>query len=209
VELASQLVALGNLRFTGIMAWEGHVLGIAEGEARANAIRSAVVQVVETAAAIEAAGIPVSIVSCGGTGTLTTTPEISGVTEIQAGGGVFGDAFYRNLEIPVQPALSLQVTVTSRPTPTRVLIDAGRKTVDPSNVPPVPLGLGEGARIVLSAEHGNIALAAPCDEPRVGDHLSLLVGYSDQAVHLHEQIHAVRNGIVSAVWPTLARGKLS
>jgi D-serine deaminase-like pyridoxal phosphate-dependent protein len=209
VELARQLVSLGNLRFAGIMAWEGHVLGIPEGKARAEAIQTAISQVVETAAAIEAAGIPVSIVSCGGTGTLTTTPGINGDTEIQAGGGVFGDAFYRNLEIPVQPALSIMVTVTSRPTPTRVLIDAGRKTVDPSNVPPVPLGVGEGAMIALSAEHGNIALEAPCDAPRVGDHLSLLVGYSDQAVHLHEQMYAVRNGIVSAVWPTLARGKLN
>jgi D-serine deaminase-like pyridoxal phosphate-dependent protein len=89
------------------------------------------------------------------------------------------------------------------------MIDAGRKTVDPSNVPPIPVGIGEVASVALSAEHGNITLAAPSDSPRVGQQLSLLVGYSDQAVHLHEQIWAVREGEVRAVWPTLARGKLT
>ncbi len=45
--------------------------------------------------------------------------------------------------------------------------------------------------------------------PVVGDHLLLNIGYSDQAVHLHENIIAARDGKVVAVWPTLARGKLT
>ncbi len=208
VDLARQVAALGPLRFAGVMAWEGHVLSIVDAGQRAGAIRAAIQDVLDTAEAIRAAGIPVGIVSVGGTGTLTTAMDIAGVTELQAGGGIFGDAFYRGLEVPVEPALSIRAMVTSRPSPTRVIIDAGRKTVDPSNVPPV-VGLEGVTSIALSAEHGTIALAAPSEVPCVGDTVTLLVGYSDQAVHLHEQIHALRDGRVVAVWPTLARGKLT
>ena len=209
VDLAREVVALGNLRVAGIMAWEGHVLTILDAGERATAIRTALGQVLDTAEAIREAGIPVGIVSVGGTGTLTTAMEVEGVTELQAGGGIFGDAFYRTLDVPVEPALSIRTIVTSRPSPTRIIIDAGRKTVDPSNVPPIVTGLANVAAIALSAEHGTISLAEPADVPGIGDTLTLLVGYSDQAVHLHEQIHAIRDGRVVAVWPTLARGKLT
>lgn len=208
-DLAKAIVQLPNLRFAGLMSWEGHVLTIGDGEERAAAIREALAHLLDSAEAIRAEGIPVEIVSCGGTGTVLTAREVDGVTEIQAGGGIFGDTFYRGLDVPVQPALYVQVTVTSRPAPDRILIDAGRKTIDPSGQLPEVEGLAEVAGIALSAEHGNIRLAAPTDTPKVGDQLQLRVGYSDQAVHLHEQIYAIRDGRVVAIWPTLARGKLT
>ena len=209
VDLARELVKLPNLRFAGLMSWEGHVLSIADGASREAAVRTAITQLLETADAIRAAGIPVDIVSCGGTGTIVTARQMEGVTELQAGGGIFGDAFYRHLDVPVEPALFVKVTVTSRPTPDRILFDAGRKTIDPSNVPPEVVDLDHVAGISLSAEHGTIRLTAPNTTVQVGDTLTLRVGYSDQAVHLHEQIYAVRNGRVVAIWPTLARGKLT
>jgi len=209
VALAQAIAALPNLRFAGVMAWEGHVLSITHEDERSAAIAASVAQVTQTADAIRAAGVPVDIVSCGGTGTLATTPGLAGVTEIQAGGGVFGDIFYRKLGIPVQPALSIKVTVSSRPTPTSIIIDAGRKTVDPSNVPPAPVDIPNVASVGFSAEHGNIHLSEASASPKVGESIYLHVGYSDQAVHLHEQFHAVRQGVVTAVWPTLARGCLT
>ena len=209
VELAQELVKLPNLRFAGLMTWEGHVLTIEDGQERADAVRTAVGQLLETADAIRVAGIPVEIVSCGGTGTIVTTRQLPGVTEIQAGGGIFGDAFYRQLDVPVEPALFVKVIVTSRPTPTRILFDAGRKTIDPSNVVPEVVGVDHVEGVSLSAEHGNIRLSEPNDTVQVGDTLMLRIGYSDQAVHLHEQIFAVRDGKIVAIWPTLARGKLT
>lgn len=209
VALAKQLVTMPNLRFAGLMAWEGHVLGIQNDAERADAILAAISQVTATADAIRAEGIPVEIVSCGGTGTLTTSRSAAGVTELQAGGGIFGDAFYRSLGVPVKPALTIQVTVTSRPTPTTIIVDAGRKTVDPSNVAPEVADLEGVASTAWSAEHGIIRLTEPSDTPRVGDRLALRVGYSDQAVHLHEQFYVQRKGTIVAVWPTLARGKLT
>lgn len=208
VELAKQIAALGQIRFSGVMAWEGHTVGIADSELRARQIRESIDLLLMTAEEIRAVGLPVEIVSCGGTGTFLTVSEMPGVTEIQAGGGIFGDAFYRRLDVPVEPALSLQVTVTSRPSTTTIVVDAGRKTVDPSNHPPSVIGLDYVDSIGLSAEHGTIRLSRHSQTPRVGDHLHLAIGYSDQAVHLHEQLVATRNGQVEAIWPTEARGKL-
>lgn len=208
VELARQVVDLSHLRFAGVMSWEGHACAVPEADPRARTIRDAIGKLLDTAEQVRAAGIPVGIVSCGGTGTFLNVRDIPGVTEVQAGGGIFGDAFYRALDVPVEPALSLMVTVTSRPAPDRIIVDAGRKSVDPSNVPPQVPALEGVTGVALSAEHGTIRLAAPSETPRVGDRLRLHIGYSDQAVHLHEQLVAVRDGCVVAVWPTDTRGKL-
>src|SRR5699024_12062312 len=113
-----------------------------------------------------------------------------------------------NFDVPVQPALCLLVTVISRPTPTRVIIDAGRKTLDPSNLPPEVVGFDGIASMAFSAEHGVIELVEPNEDMCVGDRLKLNIGYSDQVVHLHEQMFVLRGDEINAVWPTLARGRL-
>jgi D-serine deaminase-like pyridoxal phosphate-dependent protein len=208
VDLVKQIAALKHVRLGGVMTWEGHTLSINEPERRQEAILSALAPVLQTVRAIRLAGIEVPIVSCGGTGTLQITAGIDGVTEVQAGGGIFGDRFYRDLGVPVHPALSLLVTVTSRPTPYRIIIDAGRKSVDPSNVVPEVIGLQDVNSLAFSAEHGTVELSAPNMTVKVGDRLRLNIGYSDQAVHLHEQLIVLNGGTIEAVWPTYARGRL-
>jgi D-serine deaminase-like pyridoxal phosphate-dependent protein len=99
-------------------------------------------------------------------------------------------------------------TVISRPTPNRIICDAGKKTMSSDASMPEPLGLGNirGAR--LSAEHATIELERPSETPRVGDRLEWVVGYSDTTVHLHEEIYATRKDHIEAVWPILGRGKI-
>ncbi len=208
VELAKAISELRHVRFGGVMTWEGHTLGVRDPAEREAAIRSSLAPVLETVEAIRAAGIEVPIVSCGGTGTFLTTAGIDGVTEVEAGGGIFGDRFYRGLGVPVRPALSLLVTVTSRPTPERIIFDAGRKTIDPSGTMPEVVDLHGVKSLGFSAEHGTIHLDGPNDGVKVGDRLRLNVGYSDQVIHLHEHLFVVDRGCVDAVWPTLARGRL-
>jgi D-serine deaminase-like pyridoxal phosphate-dependent protein len=208
VALAREIAAMSHVRFGGVMSWEGHTMSIADPAEREAAIRSSLGPVLETVAAMREAGIEVPIVSCGGTGTFLTTAGIEGVTEVQAGGGIFGDRVYRKLDVPVQPALSLVVTVTSRPAPDRIIFDAGRKSIDPSASVPEAVGLDGVVGMAFSAEHGTIRLDGPNDAVRVGDRMRLNVGYSDQVVHLHEHLYVVREGCIDAVWPTQARGRL-
>jgi D-serine deaminase-like pyridoxal phosphate-dependent protein len=208
IALAKAIAAMAHVRFGGVMTWEGHAMSVADPAERAAAIRASLGPVLETVEAIREAGIEVPIVSCGGTGTFMTTAGIDGVTEVQAGGGIFGDRVYRDLGVPVSPALSLVVTVTSRPAPDRIIFDAGRKSVDPSARAPEVVGLDGVAGLAFSAEHGTIRLEGPNDEVRVGDRLRLNIGYSDQVVHLHEHLYVVEGGCIDAVWPTQARGRL-
>lgn len=208
LELAKRISSLEHVRFGGVMTWEGHTLSISDESEREAAVRSALDPVLETVGSIRNAGIPVDIVSCGGTGTFLTTASIPGVTEVQAGGGIFGDKFYRDLNVPVKPALTLLATVVSRPTPDRIIFDAGRKSVDPSNVEPELIGVENVDSIGLSAEHGTATLSASNNDVKIGDRIRLNIGYSDQVVHLHENIYVLNDDRISAVWPTYARGRL-
>ena len=188
------------------MGWESHAVTIADPAEKARAVAAAIGLLTSSADACRAAGLPVDIVSCGGTGTFPYCAQQPGVTEIQAGGAIFSDMHYRthyHLDIPA--ALTLLATVTSRPTATRVIIDAGKKTMSSDAAVPMPLGVA-AKRVALSAEHGTIELAEPSDLPRIGDKLELIVGYSDTTVHLHEEIVAVRNGRIEAIWRVAGRG---
>jgi len=208
LRLVDLIGTMQGLQLAGVMTWEGHCMKVADPVEREAAIRSSVGKLVDMAEQIRARGLPVDIVSAGGTGTYLTTASIEGVTEVQAGGGIWGDQLYLNLGANVEPALSIMAQVVSRPRPDRILTDAGRKTVDPSNLPPIPQHIPPYKEQAFSAEHGKIVLAEPSDTPGVGDRIFYRVGYSDQCNHLHEYFYGVRGGIVEAIWPVLARGRL-
>lgn len=208
VELAKLIASMPHLRFAGVMAWEGHAMGIKDLAAREDEIRSACGRLVDTAEQCRAAGLDVQVVSAGGTGTYLTSAGVDGITEVEAGGGIFGDSLYVDIGANVKPALSLMAQVTSRPTPTRVVLDSGRKSIDPSNRQPTIRELQIDGPIAFSAEHARFSLAEPSDTPKIGDRLMLWSGYSDQLCHLHECFVAVRNGIVAAIWPIQGRGRL-
>jgi D-serine deaminase-like pyridoxal phosphate-dependent protein len=208
VELAQIVADSPNLRFAGVMAWEGHTVSMADHEVRREEIAKAIARLTATADAVRAAGLPVEIVSCGGSGTYLHAAPQPGITEVQAGGATMGDGFYRDLEAQIEPALTLMTTVTSRPAEDRVIIDAGRRTIDPSQKPPTVRGLDGVKSMKFSAEHGVIGLDGPAEWPRVGDRLILEVNYTDQAVHLHENLYGVRDGVIAAIWPVLCRGKI-
>lgn len=211
VELARRVADTAHLRFAGVMAWEGHTLRIAEPEAKRAAVTEAVAMLTSSADRCRAAGLPVAIVSCGGTGTYQITSHLPGVTEVQAGGGIFGDVNYCDtLGVPHECALTVLTTVISRPHAKLIVTDAGFKAMGPAQYRPRPLGLPaeQVESVGLSAEHGLVRLASPDDTVQVGDHLEFVAGYGDAAVFLHDVLYAVRCGTVEAAWEISGRGKL-
>jgi D-serine deaminase-like pyridoxal phosphate-dependent protein len=211
LELARAVDACEGLQFAGVMGWEGHTVGIADRAEKRRAIETAVGLLVDSAELCRQAGLDVSIVSCGGTGSYSVSAHVPGVTEVQAGGGIFGDIYYRERMGVDHPfALTVLATVTSRPTRERIICDAGRKTMSRDSATPRPILPGDTAvkSVGLSAEHAEIELADPIDIPRIGDKFEFIVGYSDTTVFLHDELYATRDGRVEAVWPILGRGKL-
>ena len=207
VELARRLAALPGLRFCGVMAWEAHCLGRPMDERR-RCCEEAVGTLVATARQCREAGLDADIVSCGGTGTFRITAGIEGITEIQAGGGIFSDVLYESWGIDHPFALTVMSTVTSRPTPQRLITDAGRKAMSMDIATPRPIGLENVEKVALSAEHGVVTLSQPNASLGVGDKLEWVVGYGDTTVFLHDEMVATRGDRVEATWPVLARGKI-
>ena len=207
VELARRLSALPGLRFRGVMAWEAHCLGRPMDERR-RCCEAAVGALVATARQCREAGLDAEIVSCGGTGTFRITAGLEGVTEIQAGGGIFNDVLYESWGIDHPFALSVMSTVTSRPNPQRIITDAGRKALSTDTATPRPIGLRNVDSVRLSAEHGVVRLTRPDTSLAVGDKLEWIVGYGDTTVFLHDEMVATRADRVETIWPVRARGKI-
>ncbi|MBR0953583.1 DSD1 family PLP-dependent enzyme [Bradyrhizobium canariense] len=207
--LARVIGGFGSLDLAGLMTWEGHTTRIVDPGEKRRAIEQAVGAVVASAQLCRDAGISTKIVSCGGTGTFETSTMISGITEIQAGGGIFGDVRYRTIyNVPVEYALTVLSTVTSRPTPTRIIADAGKKAMSTDAGMPLPLDVPDVKRVGFSAEHARIELNAPHAAPLIGEHIRFVVGYADTTMHLHSEIFAVRGRRIEHVWPIPAAARL-
>ena len=106
-------------------------------------------------------------------------------------------------------ALTVLSTVTSRPNPTRIITDAGRKAMSVDVATPRPVDLPDVDGVGLSAEHGTVNLSAPNDRLRVGDKLEWVIGYGDTTVCLHDEMYCIRGDEVEVVWAVLGRGKLT
>ncbi|HEX7449390.1 MAG TPA: DSD1 family PLP-dependent enzyme [Pirellulales bacterium] len=211
VALARELRSLAGLEFAGIMGYEGHLLTVPECEGKADKIARALETLVETRRALEAADIACPIVSCAGTGSYLHSVRQPGITEIQAGGAIFMDAFYRHkCQVPeLDFALTVVATIVSRPAPQRAIIDAGRKTMHGDFQPPLVIGRDDVRMARLSAEHGELTLDASAQGLKIGDRLELVPGYADLTTVLHDQFYCFRGGRLVDIWPIEARGKLT
>jgi D-serine deaminase-like pyridoxal phosphate-dependent protein len=212
-DLARLIEKTPGVKFLGLMGYEGHLLTIWPLEEKERLAREQMGWMVETRRLIEADGLPVRIVSGGGSGTYMVSGLIEGITEIQAGGACFMDRFYGeecHMEDDFEYALSVVTTVTSRPIPQRGIIDGGFKTMsDGESGRPRVLGHPGIALEYLSAEHGNLALAPEAQGLAIGDRLEWIPGYSDTTTFLHNTFVGIRDGRVAAVIPLVGRGKLT
>jgi D-serine deaminase-like pyridoxal phosphate-dependent protein len=213
LELARQIVRTPGVSFQGVMGYEGHLLTVWPLEEKHRQTHEAMNRMVETARLIESDGIPVRIVSGGGSGSYMTSGLVKGMTEIQAGGACFMDRFYGDechMDGDFEYAVTVVSTITSRPIPERAIMDAGFKTMSSGESGnPRPIDLPGASLVYLSAEHGNIALEPEAQGLRIGDRVEWILGYSDTTTFLHDHFVGIRNGRVTAVIPILARGRLT
>ena len=127
VRLAEAIDRLDGVELAGIMGYEGHLLDIPDQEQKRQRIGEAMASLVDCREQIAAKGMDCGIVSAGGTGSYQMTSDCAGVTELQAGGGIFADPWYRNMcQLEgLEYSLSVLATVVSRPAPDRAVLDAG------------------------------------------------------------------------------------
>jgi D-serine deaminase-like pyridoxal phosphate-dependent protein len=209
--LARQVTKIPGIELAGVMGYEGHLLMLDDPAEKEAKIRAALTQLTQTRDLLVQHGIACPTVSCGGTGSFATCVSQPGITEIQCGGAIFMDAFYRFKCHVAQFRYALKViaTVVSRPAPDRAIIDAGRKTMNMELAMPFVLGREDIHVVSLSAEHGILRLDPSAQELKIGQRLEIVPGYSDFTCVLHDRYYALRGDVVEGIWSLQARGKLA
>jgi len=167
--------------------------------------------------ACRADGIPVlRRFSGGGTGSYNVDHETPGFTDVQVGSYVFMDAQYlavggKDNEAVYDdflPSLTVLATVLNAQYAGRATTDAGAKACTINR--PWAIVKGETGMSYTSGSDEFGTLRYEADASRtyaVGDKLELIVSHCDPVVNLYDQMYAVRNGIVEAVWEIAARGR--
>lgn len=195
--LAAVTAATAGLELRGLMGYEGHCMLEPDEPTRRRKQRQAMDDLAEVVEAVRADGLPVPIVSAGGTGTFHLTGADSRVTEVQAGSYVLMDAFHTALMPDFPVALSVLASVLSRQDD-RIVLDAGVKAL--GHVAPQ---LDGAAPLYVNEEHS--AFASDGRAERVGDTVAVTPGYAPTAANLYDAYLVMEDGVVRDVWPLRAR----
>lgn len=200
-DLARLVDELPGLRFGGLMTYPS-------GPQARSVLRAARV-------AIEAEGLVVARVSGGGTGHAFSTHESGEVTELRVGTYVYGDrACVANGSVPLATcALRVHATVVSRPTDSRVILDAGSKTLTTDRVEaPGVTGYGlilerPNAKIdELFEEHARVILSPSEPLPEIGDIVTIVPNHACGTTNMQNEVFVHRSGRPVGWWPVAARG---
>ncbi|TWT51507.1 D-threonine aldolase [Thalassoglobus neptunius] len=217
---AEQLVRgidrLQGIRLVGIMGYEGHLLTESETDRKRKRIEVAISLLERQRDRMIRDGICCDIVSAGGTGSYQMTAHLPVVTEIQAGGGIFGDPFYSKMcgVTGLRPALGIVATVVSRPSLMQAVLDIGRKSIHTEISPPEISRMANGKELTdasinsFSAEHTVVELGPESRNLIIGDKVIVVPGYSDLTTLLYDQFYGLRDNFVERILPIVGRGKI-
>lgn len=210
LELAQNVCGSPNLKFEGLMGYEGHTVANPNRSERENATLKDMQKLIETKHLLEKNGIDVPIMSGGGTGTFDITGSIPEMTEVQAGSYVFMDSTYSKVDGAggnFNCALSILSTVVSRPEKHRIIIDTGLKALTKEFGIPQPRDF-EGLEMVsLSEEHGILQISNGDKALKPSDRLEIIPTHCCTNVNLHDKYFGIRNETVESVWEITARGR--
>ena len=201
LDLAIQIEKSG-LRFDGLMTYPSTA--------------ATVEFVAEARERFSKAGIPIGVVSGGGTPNAWQAHEIEGLTEVRVGTYIYHDraTVAAGAASFDECALHLHATVISRPTADRAVIDAGSKSLSSDRVDPAAgtgYGLVKGYEDAvierLNEEHGVIDLSRCSRKPQVGERLRILPNHVCVVSNLHDEIAVSRGGMLIDTRRVEARGK--
>lgn len=115
--------------------------------------------------------------------------------------------------LPASCALSVLVTVISRPDRKTAIVDGGTKTFSGDKG---DSGSRHGTVIEDPAvlfdwaneEHGHLDLSFASIQPKVGEKLRIVPWHVCACVNMHDTMWGVRNDVIETEWRIAGRGKL-
>jgi len=200
-ELAQIATNLPRIRFEGLMAFP-------------NKAPDTATFMDEALALLKADGIPVPVVSGGGTPALRTLADFPMMTEHRAGTYVYNDVMMVSAGAAAWEdcAMHVRATVVSMPTPERAIIDAGSKVLTREQYYVADFGRVveyPGATVAnVSEEHGMLDLSRAEAKPRIGEVISVIPNHCCVVSNMVDEVYGVRDAVVETVWPVAARGKV-
>ncbi|MEE2873378.1 MAG: alanine racemase [Candidatus Latescibacterota bacterium] len=172
----------------------------------------------ETLELFDKRGLPYPVVSGGSTPGAFNAHQIPELTEYRAGEYPVGGVGHLKggTHSVEQCAGRVLMTVVSRPSEDRAILDGGSKSLSGATyreedgstsmgyIVEYPDARIEGA----SEEHGHVDLSACTRKPGIGERVQVLPVHPCPCFNEHDEIVAVREGEVEAIWPVDARGRI-
>ena len=216
LELANLIIKLPGLKLRGIFTHDGHSYGARDIFEVKQIFKKSQEEMLQTANILRLSGIQVEEISVGSTPSFLVADILPGITEVRPGTYIFLDAAQGNLLRSYERcALTVLTTITNRPTPHRVVIDAGTKALS-AFVRGMGVCQTRGFGLLkeeptiylesLSDEHGVFIAVSECEYP-IGDKLEIIPNHACPTCNLYDYLYGVRDCMVVNKWPVTARGK--
>ena len=210
VALAQSVSGLPGLKFEGIMGSVPGPKSDDDPSAHEAKTRANLRIILDNAEAIEKAGVPVAVVSVGGTHCYAQAIQMPGVTEVRAGRYPLMDHRLRPFLPELAPAARVLASVISHPVAGMAVLDAGHKAMAPDQGRPVLDGIDGAAATRFSAEHGIVELEGSAQSKLNPGDKAWLVPYELGAcVNQFDYFRAAKGGKLEGFWPISARGRLA
>jgi len=232
VHFALNIRDLPGIRIQGILTHAGHAHSAETPDQLLSIARSEAESMALTARMLSESGIRVDEVSIGSTPTSYVLDSFAGITEVRPGTYVFNDADLVGLGVVGLDdcALSVLTSVVSRPSPDRVVFDAGSKALssDKQSKCKIPgYGIVRNYPDIwierLSEEHAmaqvqpnvtakwntNVSARAADRIPEIGEKVQLVPNHACPAVNLYDRLVIVKDGTPTSEWSIQGRGKLA
>ena len=164
-------------------------------------------------ALIEMHGIPVTVITSGGTPSMMSAADAPVTNEYRPGTYVYNDRSLveRGVSTWEDCALTVLATVVSVPADNRAIVDAGSKTLTSDLLGLQGYGhvLGRADISIdqLSEEHERLVSDGPIGL-KVGDIVRIVPNHACVATNMVDTVHVVVDGKLAGVWPVAARGRI-
>jgi D-serine deaminase-like pyridoxal phosphate-dependent protein len=213
--LAQMVDQMPNLRFRGILAYDGGVQHVVGFNKRRESALKTFEPVVETYDLMKKSGLNMEIFSGGGTGTYDIMSEVRGFTDVQVGSYLFMDVQYMDIGgannetifDDFSPALTVMTTIINANHANRLITDSGAKSLTINKPNARVIGEPDFQYNAGSDEYGTITFENSSKTYKVGDKLEVIVPHCDPVVNLYDVIYGIRKDKVESLLPVLARGK--
>jgi D-serine deaminase-like pyridoxal phosphate-dependent protein len=211
LDLARTAMKLPGMRFEGIMTFPLRPPGASLTNPKLSAPGS-LIFFEQALKLFKQAGIPVPVVSGGGTPATFTVQDYPMLTEHRAGTYIFCDVMTVAAKAATWDdcAMRVRATVVSRPTAERAVFDCGTKVLTSDQYTVTGYGhvmeYPDAVIPHLSEEHGVIDLSKCKKKPEIGEVIHVVPNHCCVVSNMVDELYGVRDGKVETTWRVAARG---